>query len=76
MLTIHDHLVRHCDGLSRRQFLTAGAIGIGGLTLPDLLRAEAAAGTGSSNKAIINIHLDGGPPQLDTIEITLQRGPE
>jgi hypothetical protein len=37
--------------------------------LADLLRAEAAAGIKSSEKAIINIHLDGGPPQLDTIDL-------
>ena len=48
--------------------LTAGAIGLGGLSLADLLRAEDAAGVGSSRKAIINVHLDGGPPQLETID--------
>ena len=69
MLTIPDRFIRHCDNVSRRQFLTAGSIGVGGLTLSDLLRAEAAAGTGSSSKAVINIHLDGGPPQLDTIDM-------
>ena len=56
-------------GVSRRQFLTAGALGLGGLTLADLLRAEAAAGVGASGKAVINIHLDGGPPHLDTIDL-------
>ncbi|MEO2030825.1 MAG: DUF1501 domain-containing protein [Planctomycetaceae bacterium] len=69
MLTIHDRSVRHCDGVSRRQFLAAGSAGIGGLMLSDLLRAESAAGVGSSGKAVINIHLDGGPPQLDTIDM-------
>ena len=59
----------HGDRVSRRRFLTAGALGLGGLTLADLLRAEAAAGIGSSTKAVINIHLDGGPPQLDTIDL-------
>lgn len=54
--------------MGRRQFLTAGALGVGGLTLGELLRAEAQAGIGSSKKAIINIHLDGGPPQMDTID--------
>ena len=53
---------------SRRTFLTAGAIG-GGLTLSSLLAAEAAAGIGSSQKAIIFVHLDGGPPHLDTIDL-------
>jgi uncharacterized protein (DUF1501 family) len=54
--------------LSRRELLTAGAIG-GGLTLANLLRAEAAGGVGSSHKAVINIHLDGGPPQMDMIDL-------
>ena len=31
-----------CDGLSRRSFLRLGGLGLGGLTLPQLLRAEAA----------------------------------
>jgi hypothetical protein len=58
-----------CDGLSRRNFLKVGAMGVGGLTLADLLRAEAAAGTRSSNKALINIHLSGGPSHQDTFDL-------
>src|SRR5262245_66022561 len=69
MFTIFDKSYRHCDGVSRRGFLTAGAIGVGGLTLADLLRAEAAGGIKSSTRAIINIHLDGGPPQMDMIDL-------
>ena len=53
---------------SRRNALIAGTSGILGLTLADLLRAEEAAGIRSSVKSIINIHLDGGPPQHDTID--------
>src|SRR5580692_3061696 len=68
MITLSGKPYRHCDGVSRRQFLTAGALGLGGLTLADLLRAEAAAGIGSSSKAVINVHLDGGPPQMDMID--------
>jgi hypothetical protein len=49
--------------------LRAGAGFLGGLTLADLLRAEAQAGRGSSAKAVINIHLDGGPPQMDMIDL-------
>jgi uncharacterized protein (DUF1501 family) len=67
MLTIFDRVNRR-GGLRRREFLQAGALAIGGLTLPGLLRAEAAAGVTSSEKAVINIHLDGGPPQMDTID--------
>ncbi|HUG94300.1 MAG TPA: DUF1501 domain-containing protein [Planctomycetaceae bacterium] len=68
MLSICGRSIRHCDGLSRRTFLAAGALGFGGLTLADLLRAEAAAGVRNSRRAVINIHLDGGPPQMDTID--------
>lgn len=66
MFTILGKHYGLCDGLSRREFLTAGAVGA--WTLADLLRAEAAARIKSSNKAIINIHLDGGPPQMDMID--------
>src|SRR5262245_10560636 len=53
---------------TRRQFLTAGALGLGGLRLAGLLRAEEAAGVRASSKAVILVHLDGGPPQMDTID--------
>ena len=46
-----------------------GGMGIGGLTLADLNRIEAATGIRNSHKAVINIHLDGGPPQMDTIDL-------
>lgn len=65
MLTI---LGPRSAGLSRRSFLTAGALGVAGLTLTDLLQAEAAAGIRGSQKAVINIHLDGGPPHMDMID--------
>lgn len=54
---------------SRRHFLSAGAMGVAGFSLADLLRAEATLGIQSSNKAVINIHLDGGPPQLDMFDL-------
>jgi hypothetical protein len=59
--------VQRAGRVSRRRVLTAGAIG-GGLSLAGLLQAEAAAGVGSSRKAVINVHLDGGPPHLDMID--------
>ncbi|MFP6619387.1 MAG: DUF1501 domain-containing protein, partial [Pirellulaceae bacterium] len=55
---------KYCDGVSRRSFLALGTLGVGGLTLADLYRAEAAGG-GSSHKAVINIHLGGGPSHQD-----------
>ena len=46
-------------------------MGFAGLGLADLLQAEDAAGIGSSSKALINVHLDGGPPQMDTIDLKM-----
>ncbi len=60
--------VRHCDGLTRREVLRAGAVGLGGLTLPGLLRLEyAAAATGRKARArsVVLLFLSGGPSQLD-----------
>jgi hypothetical protein len=54
--------------VSRRIALQIGAFGFGGWTLSDLLRAESSAGIGRSVRSVINIHLDGGPPHLDTID--------
>jgi uncharacterized protein (DUF1501 family) len=59
----------YCDGVSRRSFMKLGAMTIGGLTLADLMRAEAAAGVGGSNKAIINVHLSGGPSHQDMFDL-------
>ncbi|HAA71970.1 MAG: hypothetical protein CMJ70_00050 [Planctomycetaceae bacterium] len=69
MLSVQGPEFRQCDGMTRRRFLTAGALGAGGLTLADLFRNEASAGIAASDRAIINIHLDGGPPQMDTIDL-------
>jgi len=71
MLTIFGKPNRNggfCDGVSRRDFLTIGGSVLGGLTLPQLLRAEAQQGRSSrsvGHKAIINIYLPGGPPHID-----------
>jgi hypothetical protein len=55
-----------CDGVSRRDFLTAGGTLFGGcLALPNLLAAEAKAGVRTSHKSVINIYLPGGPPHID-----------
>ncbi len=70
MFSLYEPVMRD-SGLSRRQFLSAGAIG-GGLTLARLLQAEQAAEIGKSHKAVINIHLDGGPPQMDMIDLKPQ----
>ncbi len=51
--------------LNRRAAITIGATGLAGLSLSDLLRADA---RGAAGKSVINIHLDGGPPQHETID--------
>ena len=54
---------KFCDGYSRRDFLTIGsAAAVGGLNLPQLLRAESQQSSGRQHKAINNIFLPGGPP--------------
>src|SRR5579871_2457493 len=53
------------DPLSRREWLRAGAVGLGGLTLPQLLTQRAAAKPGRA-KSVIIFGLLGGPAQHDT----------
>src|SRR5260370_23316131 len=73
MLTIQEEGSRLCDGLTRREWLRAGNLGLFGLSLPALLqtrRAQAAsAGRGQAfgqAKACIVLFLMGGPPQHET----------
>jgi hypothetical protein len=54
---------------SRRAFLQAGALGLGGLTLTNLLKAEHGAGIRSSTKSVILIYLVGGPPHQDMVDL-------
>jgi len=57
-----------CEGFHRRDFLTAGAAGLLGLSLPDMLRAEAAGDTASASRpatGVIQIWLSGGPATID-----------
>src|SRR6266498_3366232 len=62
---------RFCDGVSRRNFIRIGALGLGGLALPQLLRAEQESGIRRSHKAVIMIYLPGGPPHQDTFDLKL-----
>ncbi len=63
-----------CPGpVSRREFLAAGALGLGGLTLPDLFRMRAqAAGldkVSDPDTSIIFVWLPGGPPHIDMYDM-------
>jgi hypothetical protein len=61
-----------CDGSSRRDFLKIGALGLGGLTLPDLLRARAATpaapGKTTKNTSVVWLWLGGGPTHVETFD--------
>ena len=55
--------------LPRRSFLKIGGLGIAGLALPQLLKAEDAAGIRSSRKSVILIYLVGGAPHQDMFDL-------
>lgn len=62
---------RFCDGVSRRDFLRIGSLGLGGLSLPGLLQAEQLAGLRNSRKAVIMIYMAGAPPHQDLYELKM-----
>jgi len=72
MIDIHGPAVRRCDGVTRRGLLKVGMLGLAGLGLPDLLRAEAVAkgagGPSGRDLSVILVWLDGGPPQHETYD--------
>jgi Protein of unknown function (DUF1501) len=59
--------------LSRRHFLQVGALGLGGLTLADILRLRAQANpqaeTRTTQRAGIMVCLAGGPSHLDMYDL-------
>ena len=81
MLTLHGKTTgKFCDGVARREFLKIGALGMGGLALPQLFEAEAHAGVGRSHKAVIMIYMAGAPPHQDMYDLKMDapadiRGP-
>lgn len=69
MLTVLGGAHRHCDGISRRNFLRIGSLAMGGLSLPALLRAESESQPSASKKSIIMVFLSGGPPHQDMVDL-------
>jgi hypothetical protein len=71
MLQFHDDGPRLCDGLTRREWLRVGGLGVFGLSLPGLLAAREGlqttkeSGFGKAKACIVMFHL-GGPPQHET----------
>ena len=68
MLKIVGSAARDCDGVTRRSFLQAGALGAAGLALPDLLRlrAEGKANDSARGRSVILFWLSGGPGHMET----------
>ena len=62
-----------CPGpVSRRSFLEAGSLALGGLGLSDLLKSRAAvkeAGQQPKDTSVILIWLQGGPSHMETYDL-------
>src|SRR6201996_4142564 len=72
MLTIFGPKTgRFCDGVSRRDFLRIGGLALGGLSMPQILRAEGQSGVRKSHKAVIMIYLPGGPTHQDIFDLKM-----
>lgn len=74
MLTISDNTrVRTCQGVQRRDFLRIGTLGLGGLTLSQMIQAQGAEGgrrmaNAVKDKAVVLLFLQGGPSQIETFD--------
>ena len=73
MLTLQD------AGMNRRTFLTAGALGLGGMSLGSLFKAKAAELTNASilsGKSVIFLFQQGGPSQFETFDPKMDAPPD
>ena len=61
-----------CDRSSRRSFLKIGGLGLGGLSISQLLSAEAANKNSGSTKSVIMVYLPGGPPHQDMFDLKME----
>ena len=70
MLTVLGGSRRACNGLTRRQLLQAGGAGLFGMSLPQVLTAEATrANHRPRAKSVLFVFLFGGPSQLETFDM-------
>src|SRR6185369_11168017 len=57
----------NCEGITRRNFVQAGVLGMGGLLLGDVLKLRAAqAAPAARNTSVILFWLSGGPGYMET----------
>ena len=72
MLTIPGPPSRYCDRITRRTWLKIGGLAMGGMALPEILRAQAPSSGATSQtrvaKGVIMVLLPGGPTHLDTFD--------
>ena len=71
MLTLQtDSGCRDCSGVSRRDFLRVGALGLGGLSIADLIAGRALAASSGvdfiRDKAVVMLYLSGGASHIET----------
>lgn len=66
MLKIVGSTGSDCSGATRRNFLQAGVLGLGGLALADLGRLRAAATAPSRDTSVVLFWLSGGPGHMET----------
>ena len=70
MLNISGSSPQPGNGLGRREFLRVGALGMGGLSLADVLRLQAHAGPEAARpKSVIMVYLPGGPSHIDMYDL-------
>lgn len=66
MLRILGHRGSDCTGLTRRSFVQAGLLGVGGLGLGDFFRLRAAQPGTRTDTSVILVWLSGGPGHMET----------
>jgi len=76
MLSVIGNRRSLCDRVPRRHFLKIGGLALGGLSLPEILRAESVVSptshhNGLRHKAIIMVYLSGGPSHQDMVDLKM-----
>src|SRR5712692_2513995 len=69
MLHLYGPGARLCDGVTRREFLRVGGLGLAGLSLPALLQGRSAAAPAARAKSCIQLFMWGGPSQHETFDL-------
>jgi hypothetical protein len=74
MFSIYERPTRFCEGISRRELMRVGGLGMLGASLPNLLQAAPREVDNSRDasfgraKNVIFLYLAGGPPQHETFD--------